>query len=252
MTEMSQSYRLIFCWKGAENNMKTEDIFKQIYQDLKEEMLKNNGNIFIKKYEIPSINYSKIEDTDDLWWASGIEMELHRMMENFDYKVYFSSYKDKYFFGNNAEKVQETMLKEVEKERLREQMETRIEARQDEKYKQKPKDKKESLKQKIEEKLDTEYKELVEELKKCTPEKIIDRAYELIVKDEIIGQIKEMNLDEIEIKAMLKEKDLLSECYEDWRNADGRLGEVIYPTIVDSIDIITAEYERAKESKESR
>ena len=47
---MSQSYRLIFCWKGAENNMKTEDIFKQIYQDLTEEMLKNNGEIFIKKY----------------------------------------------------------------------------------------------------------------------------------------------------------------------------------------------------------
>ena len=28
--------------------MKTEDIFKQIYKDLKDEMLKNNGEIFIK------------------------------------------------------------------------------------------------------------------------------------------------------------------------------------------------------------
>ena len=39
--------------------MNTEELLKQIYQDLKEEMLKNNGEIFIKKYEIPSINYSK-------------------------------------------------------------------------------------------------------------------------------------------------------------------------------------------------
>ncbi|MCI9366206.1 MAG: DUF3848 domain-containing protein [Clostridia bacterium] len=229
--------------------MKTEDIFKQIYKDLKDEMLKNNGEIFIKKYEIPSMTYSKIENTDDLWWASGIEMELYQMMKNFDYKVYFSSYKDKYFFGNNAEKVQETMLKEIENETLREQIDARIEARQDEKYKQKIDEKIEDLKQELEEKLDSEYKELIEELKKCTPEKIIDRAYELTVKDEIIGQIKEMNLDETEIKAMLKQDGLLSECYEDWRNADGRLGETIYPTIVDTIDVITSEYEKENKQK---
>ena len=90
---------------------------------------------------------------------------------------------------------------------------------------------------------------MIEELKKCTPEKIIDRAYELTVKDEIIGQIKEMNLDETEIKAMLKQDGLLSECYEDWRNADGRLGETIYPTIVDKIDVITSEYEKENKQK---
>ena len=225
--------------------MKTEDIFKQIYKDLKEEMLKNDGKIFVKQYEVPSMNYSKIGNTDDLWWTSGIEMELYQMMKNFDYEVYFSSYKDKYFFGNNEEKVQETLLKEIENETLREQTDSRIEARQDEKYKQKIDD----SKQKLEEKLDTEYKKLIEELKKCSPEKIIDRAYELIVKDEIIGQIKEMNLDEIEIKAMIQENNLLSECYEDWRNADGRLGETIYPTIVDTIDVITSEYEKENKQK---
>lgn len=230
--------------------MKTEDVFKQIYKDLKNEMLKNNGEIFIKQYEIPSITYSKNENLDDLWWASGIEMELHQMMKNFDYKVYFSSYKDKYFFGNNAEKVQEAMLKEIENETLREQINARIESRQDKKYKQKADEKIEDLKQKLEEKLDVEYKTLVEKLKKCTPEEIIDCAYELTVKDEIIGQIKELDLDKTEVKAMLKQEDLLLECYEDWRNADGKLGETIYPTIVDTIDIITTEYEKENKQKD--
>ncbi len=229
--------------------MKTEDVFKQIYKDLKNKMLKNNGEIFIKQYEIPSITYSKNENSDDLWWASGIEMELHQMMKNFNYKVYFSSYKDKYFFGNNAEKVQETMLKEIENETLREQIDARIEARQDEKYRTKADEKSEDLKQKLEEKLELEYKKLVEKLKKCTPEEIIDRAYELTVKEGIIGQIKEMNLDETELKALIKQDDLLSECYEDWRNADGQLCEIVYPTIVDTIDIITAEYEKENKQK---
>lgn len=229
--------------------MKTEEIFKQIYKELKDEILENSSKIFIKQYEIPSMNYSKNENTDDLWWVSGIKMEIYQMMEIFDYKIYFSSYKDKYFFGNDEEKVQEIMLKEIEKETLREQCDARIETRQDEKYETKIGEKSEVLKQKLEEKLDVEYKKLVEELKKCTPEEIINRAYELTVKDEIIGQIKEMNLDEIEIKAMLKEDDLLSECYEDWRNADGKLGETIYPTIVDTIYVITSEHEKENKQK---
>lgn len=105
------------------------------------------------------------------------------------------------------------------------------------------------LKQKLEEKMEAEYKELVEELKKFTPEQIIERAYELVVKDEIIGQIKEMNLEKVEMKAMLKEDNLLSECYEDWKNTDGTLGEIISYTLIDTIDVITTEYEKENRQK---
>lgn len=110
------------------------------------------------------------------------------------------------------------------------------------------------LKEKLEEKMYKEYQELVNELKESTPEKIIDRAYELVVKDEIIGQIKEMSLDENELKALIKEPKLLSECYEDWRNADGALGEIVSYTITDTIGIIEENYrkEMNKKSRESR
>lgn len=107
---------------------KTEQIFKNIYKDLKEEMLKEDNTIFIKEYEIPSKNYSK-DMNFDLWFASGIEMQLYKMMEQFDNKVFFYSYKDKYYFSNNEQKAKETMLKEVEKETLKEQREGRLKRR---------------------------------------------------------------------------------------------------------------------------
>lgn len=107
------------------NRDSTEQIFTKIYTDLKEEMLKEDNTVFIKEYEIPSKNYSK-DMNFDLWFASGIEMQLYQMMKEFDDKVFFYSYKDKYFFSNNEEKAKEAMLKEIEKETLKRQREGRM------------------------------------------------------------------------------------------------------------------------------
>lgn len=105
----------------------TGQVFKKIYEDLKEEMLKEDNKIFIKEYEIPSQNYS---DTNlGLWFASTIKMELKQIMKQFDYKVFFYSYKDKYFFSNSEQKAKETMLKEIQKETLKEQREERLKRR---------------------------------------------------------------------------------------------------------------------------
>lgn len=107
------------------NKDSTEQIFTKIYTDLKEEMLKEDNTVFIKEYEIPSKNYSK-DMNFDLWFASGIEMQLEQMMKQFDYKVFFYSYKDKYFFSNNKEIAKEVMLKEIEKETFKKQREGRM------------------------------------------------------------------------------------------------------------------------------
>ena len=89
----------------------TKQIFSKIYQDLKEEMTNNNENTFLKEYTIPSINYNPdSENRENMYFASGIEMELYQMMKQFDYKVYFSSYKDKYFFSNSLKKAEAAML----------------------------------------------------------------------------------------------------------------------------------------------
>lgn len=110
------------------NKDSTEQIFTKIYTDLKEEMLKEDNTVFIKEYEIPSKNYSK-DVNFDLWFSSGIEMQLYQMMKEFEDKVFFYSYKDKYFFSNSEQTAKEVMLKEVEKEALKEQREGRLKRR---------------------------------------------------------------------------------------------------------------------------
>lgn len=105
--------------KGNEVNI------KQIYEDLKEEVLKKDNQIFIKEYEIPSKNYSNNIKSDFLW-ASKIATEIEQMMKQFDNKVFCQSYKDKYFFSNNEQKVQEILSEEIEKEVQKKQRDGRL------------------------------------------------------------------------------------------------------------------------------
>ena len=97
----------------------TNQIIKNIYQDLKQQLLDNQGDTFCKQYIIPSVNYnSKAENIEDLYFLSGIEMELEKMMTNFDNKVFWSRYKDQYFFSNNQQIVDKKMLEAIEVESI--------------------------------------------------------------------------------------------------------------------------------------
>lgn len=96
-------------------------IFSEIYQDLKEEMINNKRDIFVKEYTIPSVNYnSKSKNRENICFVNDIEMELYQIMKNFNYEVYFSRYKDKYFFSNSAVLAQEKMMSEISKEVIKE------------------------------------------------------------------------------------------------------------------------------------
>lgn len=100
--------------------MTTEQIFKKIYNELKKQITDNPNKTFFKKYTIPSINYkSNNQDIENLYFASGIEMELYKMMEYFENKVYFASYKDRYFFSNDEVTLQKNLaLRISEKEKI--------------------------------------------------------------------------------------------------------------------------------------
>lgn len=113
---------------------------------------------------------------------------------------------------------------------------------------------KEELKQKLIEKLEKELRDFKEDLRQKSPDEIIESAYQLTVKTLIIGEMNEKNLDYYELKALIKQKYLLAELYEDWRNSDGRLGENISYEMDNSIKIIAdrAIAERVKNNKESR
>lgn len=113
---------------------------------------------------------------------------------------------------------------------------------------------KEELKQKLIEKLDQELQEYKGYLRQKSPNEIIESAYQLTVKTLIIGEMSEKNLDYYELKALIKQKDLLAEFYEDWRNSDGRLGENISYEMDNSIKIIVdrALTEKVKNNRDIR
>ena len=109
----------------------------------------------------------------------------------------------------------------------------------------------EKIKQKLYEKMEDELKNYEQELLKMQPKEIIENAYQYTVKSEFISQIKEKNLDEDEIKSLLREKDLLSQFYEDWRNADAQLGEILSYKMDDTIETINIEdYNRKRKLRD--
>ena len=94
--------------------MTTEQKFKQIYQDLKNEIINNSNTIFLREYTSPSINYNI--NSENLYFISRIKIELYRMMEQFENKIYFARYKDQYFFSNDVVQLQKKMALEIKKQ----------------------------------------------------------------------------------------------------------------------------------------
>lgn len=107
----------------------------------------------------------------------------------------------------------------------------------------------EELKQKLFKKVEKELEDFKEELKQKTPEEIIENAYKLTAMEGIIGELKERSFDTDEIKALLKEDGLLAEFYEDFRNSDSKLCEVVQYQMEDTIDVIVENYEKNKKEK---
>lgn len=102
--------------------------------------------------------------------------------------------------------------------------------------------------------MEDELKIFEKELKQKTPDEILEKAYQLVVKILIIGEMSEKNLDYFELKELIKHNDLLAELYEDWRKSDLSLGENISYEMDNSITRIIdkAIKERAKKIRDSR
>ena len=91
----------------------------------------------------------------------------------------------------------------------------------------------------LESMLEREIKHFKKGLKKLPKGKIIDKAYELVCKEEIKEELKYMELHESEKEMMLIQGDILDEFYKDWLNEDTQLGESMQNSISDSIGMLT-------------
>ena len=91
----------------------------------------------------------------------------------------------------------------------------------------------------LESMLEREIKHFKKGLKKLPKGKIIDKAYELICKEEIKEELKYMELHDAEKEMMLIQGDILEEFYKDWLNEDAQLGESMQNSISESIGMLT-------------
>ena len=107
------------------------------------------------------------------------------------------------------------------------------------------------LKQKFDDKIDNEYEEFIEELKQCSPQVILERAYEKVSKEEMVYKIKDKDYTVSDLKALLKTDGILQECYDEWLKSDGNFNEVLEYAVDERIDLIIDDYkERNKKQKE--
>ena len=71
------------------------------------------------------------------------------------------------------------------------------------------------------EKMYAEQQEFVEFLKNSTPEIVIQNAYELVIREDILLSLEENDLDVKQCKALLREKHLLNKLFLAWEKHEG-------------------------------
>lgn len=87
-------------------------------------------------------------------------------------------------------------------------------------------------------KLAKEYRKFIRNLFSLNKREIINRSYEITVKEQIKDILKEMNLHELEKEVLFLRDDLLAELYQDWIHYDATLKEPITDSVDKSISTI--------------
>ena len=103
------------------------------------------------------------------------------------------------------------------------------------------------MEEKLYKKLEIELKYFKDKIKEKGIDYVIDRAYELTAKQEIIDSIMyDHQLSKTEIKALLSRDNVLDEMYDDCLSFDGNMREHINYSVDKSLGIITENYKKDK------
>ena len=71
------------------------------------------------------------------------------------------------------------------------------------------------------EKMFAEQQEFIESLKNSTPENVIQYAYEIVIREDILLSLEENDLDAKQCKVLLKEKKPLDNLFLAWEKHEG-------------------------------
>ena len=109
--------------------------------------------------------------------------------------------------------------------------------------------KRKSLEDRAYEKINREMNEYLAEIKTKSPEEIVEAAYEITYKNEILGMFEwEGAFNDKQCKAILKTKNALDYLYQEWLDYDGsvldELRSSVNLAIENQIDYFKAQAER--------
>lgn len=99
-------------------------------------------------------------------------------------------------------------------------------------------------------KVQAEYDTFIEEIKKQPSEKVIERAYEIVTKQNMVVIIQESNLTPVEAKSLYREKYPLDRMYREWLDTDVSEMQMLKDSIDDTAK--TAVKELKEKQRESR
>ena len=100
------------------------------------------------------------------------------------------------------------------------------------------------------EKAQKEYDDLIAELKELPSEQVIERAYEKVIKENILCILEDSQRDQKEAKALYLEKYPLDRAYQDWLKSDVSETAMLRDSVDDtSIDALKERREIQRESR---
>ncbi|MEI3402420.1 MAG: DUF3848 domain-containing protein [Clostridia bacterium] len=101
-------------------------------------------------------------------------------------------------------------------------------------------------------KMEKEYNLFIENLKQLSPEKIMDNAYEKVMKEELVSMFypEYEKYDISDIKALNKCEKPLEELYQGWMDFDGGIHELLEYSIDDTIETLKREQKEKNKSME--
>lgn len=102
----------------------------------------------------------------------------------------------------------------------------------------------------LERKLNREFNIFKRGLRKLPKDKIIEKAYELISKEEIKDTLINMDLYDAEKEMIFLQDDILTEFYHDWLDCDVPLGDSMQNCIEESVATLTKYMGKKNNQKE--
>ena len=108
------------------------------------------------------------------------------------------------------------------------------------------------IRKKLYEKMQKEYNEFIEEMKNNEPQFIVNNAYQIVIKEELVAMFypESEQYDIDEIKALNKTKNPLEELYQGWMDSDAGIHSVLEDNVSDTIEEIQKEQREKKKDRE--